>query len=88
MTITITQSLEWNEAHHELLKLGRKLKNYRDTVRILDNITDMVEILSKEEVNCRRNKRQTVTYKVLLENINNEINNYEQLITMGILCGC
>jgi hypothetical protein len=56
-------------------------------LRILVNIDRMIIHLSVEEINCRRYQKQTAKHKTLLANINAEIENYEQLITMGILCG-
>lgn len=86
--MTIKSSLDWNDSYYKLHTLGSKLNNSRDMIKILNNITEMVSALSNEEINCRRLQRQTATHKILVANINHEIDNYEQLVTMGILCGC
>ena len=88
--MAIKTSLDWDKQYNELYTLGRKLKDSRncsDMLRILLNIDRLIIHLSVEEINCRRYNKQTAKHKTLLANINAEINNYEQLITMGILCG-
>ena len=86
--MAIESSLDWDNQYQELDNKGRKLKDSRDILRILVNIDRMIIHLSVEEINCRKYQKQTAKHKTLLANINAEIENYEQLITMGILCGC
>ncbi len=81
-------SLDWSNIQWEFEAPTRKIKRgQKDLLKIMTNIDRMVTKLSNEEINCRKYKLQTTRHKLLLEQINIEINNYEQLITMGILCG-
>ena len=45
----------------------------------------MVKALSEEEINCRRQSKQTQKHRELLAKINEEIANYERYITFGVL---
>jgi hypothetical protein len=45
----------------------------------------MVKDLSKEEINCRRLGRQTRLHKEKVDKINEEIANYERMITFAVL---
>jgi hypothetical protein len=45
----------------------------------------MVKELSKEEINCRRQQKQTRIHKEMLAKINEEITNYERMITFAVL---
>jgi hypothetical protein len=45
----------------------------------------MVKKLSEEEINCRRQGRQTQKHAELLAQINQEIAHYEQYLTFGVL---
>jgi hypothetical protein len=45
----------------------------------------MVKKLSEEEINCRRQGKQTRKHKELLAEINQEIAHYEQYLTFGVL---
>jgi hypothetical protein len=45
----------------------------------------LVKNLSEEEINCRRQGRQTRKHQELLTKINEEINMYEQMLTFGVL---
>lgn len=81
-------SLDWDNIQWELGAPTRKIKRgQKDLLKIMSNIDLMVTKLSNEEINCRKYNQQTTRHKLLLEQINIELNNYEQLITMGILCG-
>jgi hypothetical protein len=52
---------------------------------ISHNIGLMVRELSKEEINCRRQQKQTRQHKEMLDEINLEITNYERMITFAVL---
>ena len=54
-------------------------------LKMSDAIGHMVKKLSEEEINCRRMGRQTRKHKELLEQINQEIAQYEQYLTFGVL---
>jgi hypothetical protein len=45
----------------------------------------LVKQLSEEEINCRRQGRQTRKHQELLTKINKEIGMYEQMLTFGVL---
>ena len=45
----------------------------------------MVRELSKEEITCRRMGKQTRTHKEMLDKINEEIANYERMVTFAVL---
>ena len=52
---------------------------------ISHNIGLLVRDLSKEEINCRRQQRQTRLHAEQLARINEEIANYERMITFAVL---
>jgi hypothetical protein len=54
-------------------------------LQISTNIGRLVKNLSEEEINCRRQGRQTRKHQELLTKINEEINVYEQMLTFGVL---
>ena len=82
----ITQSLDWAEVQIALEAPAHKMKCYtNDMLKMSDAIGHMVKKLSEEEINCRRQRRQTQKHKELLAQINQEIANYEQYLTFGVL---
>ena len=82
----ITTSLDWAEVQIALEAPAHKLKRYTgDMLKMSDAIGYMVKKLSEEEINCRRQGRQTQKHKELLAEINQEIANYEQYLTFGVL---
>ncbi len=82
----ITTSLDWAEVQIALEAPAHKLKRYTgDMLKMSDAIGHMVKKLSEEEINCRRQGRQTQKHKELLAEINQEIANYEQYLTFGVL---
>jgi hypothetical protein len=52
---------------------------------ISHNIGLMVKDISKEEINCRRYQKQTRLHKELVDKVNEEIANYERMITFAVL---
>jgi hypothetical protein len=54
-------------------------------LQISTNISRLVKNLSEEEINCRRQGKQTRKHQELLTKINEEINIYEQMLTFGVL---
>jgi hypothetical protein len=82
----INHSLEWAQIQIDLERPAKKLKRYsNDMLQISTNIGRLVKQLSEEEINCRRQGRQTKKHQELLTKINEEINTYEQMLTFGVL---
>jgi len=82
----IYHSLEWEAVSIQLENATKRMKRYGpEMLQIIANIGTMVKKLSKEEINCRRKGRQTRQHKELLEKINQEISNFEQYLTFGVL---
>jgi len=82
----INHSLEWAQIQIDLERPAKKLKRYsNDMLQISTNIGRLVKQLSEEEINCRRQGRQTKKHQDLLTKINGEINMYEQMLTFGVL---
>lgn len=86
MLTTINNSLDWEDVRVELEKPIYKMKKYRKELFLISkNIGLMVKELSNEEINCRRLQTQTSKHIKLLNEINVEIQNFEQLVTIGLL---
>jgi hypothetical protein len=82
----ITQSLDWAQVQIALEAPAHKMKRYtNDMLKMSNAIGYMVKKLSEEEINCRRQGKQTQRHKELLTQINQEIVNYEQYLTFGVL---
>ena len=82
----INHSLEWAQTQIDLERPAKKLKRYsNDMLQISTNIGRLVKNLSEEEINCRRQGRQTKKHQELLTKINEEINVYVQMLTFGVL---
>lgn len=86
MTSEIQTSLDWPAVQTAIEAPVYRMKKYTDEMlKMSKNIGYMVNELSKEEVNCRRHSKQTTKHKEMVDNINEEIANYERMITFGIL---
>ena len=82
----ITNSLEWAGVQIGLEHSAKQMKRYsNEMLRMSSNIGTMVKALSEEEINCRRQSKQTQKHRELLAKINEEIANYERYITFGVL---
>jgi predicted nucleic acid-binding Zn-ribbon protein len=82
----ITNSLEWAGVQIKLEHSAKQMKRYsNEMLRMSSNIGTMVKALSEEEINCRRQAKQTQKHRELLAKINEEIANYERYITFGVL---
>ena len=82
----ITTSLDWASVSIELENAAKRMKRYGpEMLQISSNIGDMVKRLSEEEINCRRMGKQTRQHQELLAKINQEILQFEQYITFGVL---
>lgn len=78
--------MDWPEAQTRLEAPVRKMKKYSHEMwNISHNIGLMVKELSKEEITCRRQHKQTRQHKEMVDNINQEIANYERMITFAVL---
>jgi hypothetical protein len=82
----IHQSLDWAEVQIALEAPAHKMKRHTgDMLKMSSAIGSMVKKLSEEEINCRRQGKQTRKHKELLAEINQEIAHYEQYLTFGVL---
>ena len=82
----ITQSLDWAQVQIELEAPAHKMKKHtNDMLKMSNAIGHMVKRLSEEEINCRRQGKQTQKHRELLAEVNQEIANYEQYLTFGVL---
>ena len=82
----INHSLEWAEVSIQLENAAKRMKRYGpEMLKISSNIGDMVKKLSEEEINCRRQGRQTRQHRELVAKINAEIAQFEQYVTFGVL---
>jgi len=82
----INTSLDWAQVQIALEAPAHKMKRYtNDMLKMSNAIGYMVKKLSEEEINCRRQGRQTQKHRELLVEINQEIANYEQYLTFGVL---
>jgi hypothetical protein len=60
---------------------------YRDLRKMLDGVDRVVTEISKESVECRRMKRDTLKYNELKEKANSLLDNLEQHVTFANLIG-
>ena len=82
----ITTSLDWAKVSSELENAAKKMKRYSpEMLKMSSAIGAMVKKLSEEEINCRRQGKQTRQHKELLAKINQEIEHFEQYLTFGVL---
>ena len=86
MSNQIQSSLDWPAVQTAIEAPLHKMKKHTDEMwNISHNIGLMVKELSKEEINCRRYQKQTRIHKEMLAKINEEITNYERMITFAVL---
>jgi PP-loop superfamily ATP-utilizing enzyme len=82
----IHTSLDWPKVQTTLEAPIRRMQKYSHEMwNISHNIGLMVKELSKEEINCRRQGRQTRLHKEQVDKINEEIANYERMMTFAVL---
>lgn len=82
----IQTSLDWPATQTALEAPLHRMKKYtQDMLDISRNIGLMVRELSKEEINCRRYQKQTRIHAEQLAKINEEIANYERMLTFAVL---
>jgi glucose-6-phosphate dehydrogenase assembly protein OpcA len=58
---------------------------YRDLRQMLSSVDKVVTEISKESVECRRMKKQTMKYTELTEQANQMLTNLEQHVTFAAL---
>ena len=82
----IQTSLDWASVQTRIEAPVHKMKKYNgDMFKVSRNIGHMVTELGKEEINCRRQGKQTRQHKVMVDKINEEIANYERMLTFAVL---
>jgi PP-loop superfamily ATP-utilizing enzyme len=82
----IQSSLDWPAVQTAMEAPLHKMKKYTHEMwNISHNIGLMVKDISKEEINCRRHQKQTRLHKELVDKVNEEIANYERMITFAVL---
>lgn len=78
--------MDWAQVQQQLeLPVVRMKKYSGEMLKVSKNIGRMVNELSKEEINCRRHQKQTIKHKELVDKINEEIANYERMLTFAVL---
>jgi PP-loop superfamily ATP-utilizing enzyme len=78
--------MDWAEVQRRIEAPIHTMKRYSHEMwNISYNIGLMVKELSKEEINCRRQGKQTRLHKELVDKVNEEIANYERMITFAVL---
>ena len=78
--------MDWADVQKRIEAPIHQMKKYSHEMwNISHNIGLMVKDLSKEEVTCRRQQRQTRLHKELVDKINEEITNYERMMTFAVL---
>lgn len=82
----IQTSMDWADVQKRIEAPIHSMKKYSHEMwNISHNIGLMVKDLSKEEINCRRHGRQTRLHKEQVDKINEEIANYERMLTFAVL---
>tara|TARA_R110000868_G_scaffold23580_1_gene94707 strand:+ start:330 stop:593 length:264 start_codon:yes stop_codon:yes gene_type:complete len=82
----IESSVDWQEVRTSLIKLAEATGIHQNQMKkIVGNFDSMVTELSIEEIECRRKQKQTKKHLEMITKINEEITNYEQMITFGTL---
>ncbi len=84
--MSLQTSVDWPKIERELLQKAKILPHAaQDLQKICKNIQLLVSQLSKEEIKCRKLKRQTSKHIETVEEINKQIDFFEQLITFAAL---
>jgi PP-loop superfamily ATP-utilizing enzyme len=82
----IQTSIDWPDVQKRIEAPIHSMKKYSHEMwNISHNIGLMVKDISKEEINCRRHQKQTRLHKELVDKVNEEIANYERMITFAVL---
>ena len=84
----IQTSMDWAKVQTNIEAPVFRMKKYSyEMHQISRNIGYMVSELSKEEVNCRKLGKQTTKHKEMVDKVNEEIANYERMLTFAVLLG-
>lgn len=75
-----------NQAELKISAVKSKVA-YRDLRKMLAGIDKVMTEISKESVECRRNKKDSSKYKELIQRANELLDNLEQHITFAALIG-
>lgn len=67
------------------ISLIKNKEAYRDLRKMLASVDKVVTEISKESVECRRIKKNTIKYSELTEQVNMLLTNLEQHITFAAL---
>jgi hypothetical protein len=82
----IQSSLDWPDVQTALEAPVYKINKFGGELRLMsDNIGSMIKALSIEEIECRRQQKQTRKHKELLDKINECIADYERNLTFAVL---
>jgi PP-loop superfamily ATP-utilizing enzyme len=82
----IQTSMDWAQVQQRIeLPVVRMKKYSGEMLKVSRNIGLMVKELSKEEITCRRMGKQTSKHKEQVDKINEEIANYERMLTFAVL---
>jgi hypothetical protein len=80
----IETSLDWNPVFRKMADNLHHLPYNPDLYKMLNNIDDMVQELSRQEVDARRIRKPEYT-KEKVDSINNAIDHFEKLLLIAHL---
>ena len=79
-------SLDWPAMQTAMEAPAYKINKFSGELRQMsDNIGGMIKALSIEEIECRRQQKQTRKHRELLDKINEYISDYERNLTFAVL---
>ena len=82
----IQSSLDWPAVQTAMEAPAYKINKFSGELRQMsDNIGYMIKALSIEEIECRRQQKQTRKHRELLDKINEYISDYERNLTFAVL---
>ena len=82
----LQSSLDWPAMQTAMEAPAYKINKFSGELRQMsDNIGGMIKALSIEEIECRRQQKQTRKHRELLDKINEYISDYERNLTFAVL---
>lgn len=78
----IETSLDWQRVRTNLMTIFQNDYEVQQTIKRMD---DHIQIISREEIQCRRHQKQTKKHKQLVDDFNEQLYNIEKLATFGAL---
>ena len=78
----IETSLDWQHVRAKLITVFKDNYEVKQTISRMD---EHIQAISREEIECRRHKKQTKKHKLLVDEFNKQIYNIEKLATFGAL---